>query len=97
MIEQNNQNFFNQLYETRLILILETGPQSNVYRQVMLTPEQFKSLSIYIQNLMSSINTPPKDPSMKQGIFMPIKDDVEIPIKAEIRTYYSKEIIGNAP
>lgn len=96
-MQPNNQNFFNQLYETRLILILETGPQSNVYRQVMLTPEQFKSLSIYIQNLMSSINTPPQDPSMKQGIFMPIKDDVEIPIKAEIRTYYSKEIIGNAP
>lgn len=96
-MQPNNQNFFNQLYETRLILILETGPQSNVYRQVMLTPEQFKSLSVYIQNLMSSINTPPQDPSMRQGILMPIKDDVEIPIKAEIRTCYSKEIIGNAP
>lgn len=96
-MQPNNQNFFNQLYETRLILILETGPQSNVYRQVMLTPEQFKSLSVYIQNLMSSINTPPQDPSMRQGILMPIKDDVEIPIKAEIRTCYPKEIIGNAP
>lgn len=33
------------LYETRLIILIETNPQSNVYRQLILDPKQFKRVS----------------------------------------------------
>lgn len=33
------------LYGTRLLVFLEDSPQSNKYRQVILTPEQFKDFS----------------------------------------------------
>jgi len=36
---------FRVLYTTRLILMMETAPQSGVFRQVQLTQEQFKKMS----------------------------------------------------
>lgn len=33
------------LYERRLLVFIETKPQSNLYNQVLLTPEQFKNIS----------------------------------------------------
>ena len=34
-----------ELYGTRLLCFLETEPQSNMYHQVRLNPEQFKTFS----------------------------------------------------
>lgn len=33
------------LYHQRLLIFLETEPQSNVYNQILVTPEQFKKVS----------------------------------------------------
>ena len=35
----------DELYERRLLVFLETEPQSNKYNQIFLTPEQFKIIS----------------------------------------------------
>lgn len=41
-----------ELYEERLIVLLERGAQSNKYRQVLLTPTQFQALSTLLQSFM---------------------------------------------
>jgi hypothetical protein len=46
--EQTNEGIpFNpeELYETRLVVCMETAPQSNKYFQIMLNKEQFKAIS----------------------------------------------------
>lgn len=43
----------NELYETRMLVFMETSPQSNKYNQVMLTPEQYKAVSGEISTLIS--------------------------------------------
>lgn len=35
----------SNLYEQRQLLFIETEPQSNKYRQVLLSPEEFKKVS----------------------------------------------------
>lgn len=34
-----------QLYETRMLIFIETGPQTNKYRQVIVNNDQFKAIS----------------------------------------------------
>jgi len=36
---------FRQLYTTRMVLMLETSPQSGLFRQIQLTQDQFKKIS----------------------------------------------------
>jgi hypothetical protein len=38
----------SDLYETRLILLLETYPQSNKYNRVVLSKEEFKNISLQL-------------------------------------------------
>lgn len=42
-----------ELYVTRLIVLLEDEPQSNTYRQVLLTPEEFKGVSTAIGKVLA--------------------------------------------
>ncbi len=39
---------FGELYSTRMLIFLETKPQSNEYYQVYLNPEEFKRFSATI-------------------------------------------------
>ncbi len=41
-----------ELYTTRLLIFLEDEPQSNTYRQVILTPEQFKTTSLSLGEVL---------------------------------------------
>jgi hypothetical protein len=41
------------IYGTRLLIFLETEPQSNDYHQVKLTPEEFKRASLAIGTVVS--------------------------------------------
>lgn len=43
------------LYGTRLLVFIETEPQSNKYRQLMLTPEEFKNVSFSIGKVTSKV------------------------------------------
>lgn len=52
----------NELYETRMLVFMETAPQSNKYRQVWLTHEQFKEVSKNISTLVKvDENNPNKE------------------------------------
>jgi len=42
---------FEELYESRLIILLETAPQTNKYMQILLNKEEFKKVSEVIANL----------------------------------------------
>lgn len=39
------EDIFQVLYTRRLVVLLETDPQTNVYQQVVLNASQFKSVS----------------------------------------------------
>lgn len=43
------------LYKTRLLVFLEEDPQSNKYRQIILTAEQFKNMSDAVCTVESRI------------------------------------------
>tara|TARA_Y100000310_G_C20387157_1_gene670989 strand:+ start:410 stop:610 length:201 start_codon:yes stop_codon:yes gene_type:complete len=40
-----SRELFNEIYSTRLLVFIESEPQSNKYQQVILTPKQFKEVS----------------------------------------------------
>jgi len=40
-----------ELYETRLIFMVETDPQTNKYRQIILNNEEFKQVSDLLANI----------------------------------------------
>ncbi len=44
----------SQLYETRMLIFIETGPQTNKYKQVLVTGEQFKIVSDAISTISST-------------------------------------------
>ncbi len=35
----------NELYSTRVLIFIETKPQSNIYKQLLLTKEEFKNIT----------------------------------------------------
>ncbi len=39
------ENLLEGLYVNRMIILIEDGPQSNEYRQLILTAKQFKDIS----------------------------------------------------
>lgn len=41
----NSDDFYCELYGVRLLVFMETAPQSNNYHQVILNPDQFKRVS----------------------------------------------------
>jgi len=44
----------HELWVTRLLVFLETSPQSDTYHQVILNPEQFKAVSDAIAEVLST-------------------------------------------
>lgn len=47
----------NFLYGTRLLIFLEDSPQSNKYRQILLTSEEFKKASFAIGEVVEQEGT----------------------------------------
>jgi hypothetical protein len=47
--------YLSKIYETRLILMLETMPQSDQYRQVMLTLDQHQQLNALLRLLLLTL------------------------------------------
>ncbi len=53
----------DELYIQRLIVLLETEPQSNKYNQIILDPKQFKEVSNTIMYQFEQI----KDENIREG------------------------------
>lgn len=51
-----------QIFEQRVLIFMETAPQSNKYNQVYLTPEQFKKVSDTICSIVKT------DVELRDGI-----------------------------
>lgn len=51
-MEQVSSNYYEELYITRLVILLEHDPFGNKYHQIMLTPEQFNQFSSLIWSFM---------------------------------------------
>lgn len=47
-LKQFSEQLQAQVFENRLVVYLEQGPQSNHYNQIQFSPEQFLQLSIFI-------------------------------------------------
>jgi len=45
------EKLHSEIYSTRLLIFMETEPQSNKYNQIIFTPEQFKEISLKLSNL----------------------------------------------
>lgn len=85
----------NDLYELRLLILLETDPQSCRYEQILFTAEQFLKLSNFISNLFPAC-TSPKCPNPKNCRPPIVEEKFDIAIKAEIKSFYPPEklIVG---
>lgn len=44
-LEEGNRELRNAMYGIRVLVFIETDPQSNKYNQVLLNPEQFKAMT----------------------------------------------------
>lgn len=70
---ENNQlipSDISSLYVSRMIVLIESGPQTNKYRQVQLTKDQFITLSDIIYRSLGG------DPERNTMVQMPIGDVV---------------------
>lgn len=67
------------LYTVRLVVMLEDEPQSNRYHQVILNPEQFRMLSLFLDGMFRNHQGP--------GSIIPTGDRPMI-LRDEIRDYY---------
>ncbi len=48
---------FGAFYDKRLLIFLEIEPQSNKYRQIILTPEEFKNTSLTLGKVVEQKGT----------------------------------------
>lgn len=78
--------FLNEMEKTRMILMLESEPLSDMFRQIMLTPEQFRAISDLLFHMM------PKHPA--GGILMPTQSDVQKIINTS--DCYTQEFINSS-
>ena len=51
-MEQNKQLDSSLLYEIRLVIMVETGPQSNTYEQIMFDADSLKEIRKFIESKM---------------------------------------------
>lgn len=51
-MEQNKQLDSSLLYEIRLVIMLETAPQSNTYEQIMFDADSLKEIRKFIESKM---------------------------------------------
>lgn len=68
-----------ELYTTRLILLMETEPQSNEYRQVRLNEEQFRKMSDALADTFRDRSIPVSKAQAAihgQPFFLPMGDDI---------------------
>jgi hypothetical protein len=52
-MEPREHTILDELYETRILMFIESGPQSNKYHQLYFTEEEFRILSRAIGRVMS--------------------------------------------
>lgn len=51
-LETEEDDLHSEIYSTRLLVFLETHPQSNKYNQVLLQPEEFKRVALSLGQLV---------------------------------------------
>ncbi len=76
----------DQLYETRVIVLLESKPQSNKYHQLLLTRDQFKQVTDTIVKVYHN-------PLDLPGNFNPIGSAKSYTLDENIQSNYTHESI----
>jgi hypothetical protein len=79
-----DEDFISAFYTTRLIILLEDSPQSNKYRQLILTPAQFKVISDVIGAQFETI-------SKEKGRFIQkikVADDITTKLPDNLQDFY---------
>lgn len=56
--EISQTEFYDVLYEQRLLVFVEVSPQSNKYHQVVFTKPQFKKLSVQLARIFPTVKYP---------------------------------------
>ncbi len=81
---KQNKALFNAIYKVRLLVFMETGPQTNKYQQVALNEAQFKKISNAIA--ISSVKNADGDfdsvVNMEETIYT-LPDIQELPIETD--------------
>ncbi len=52
----------DQLYNIRMLMFMETSPQSNKYRQILLTDSQYRKISKTLEDSHPSVHKDPTRP-----------------------------------
>ncbi len=78
--EELEKELYSKIYEIRVVIMIETFPQSNKYAQMKLSKEQFKSVSDYISSLL---------PKTSNGLIaLNVSDDIVAELPDSLCTYY---------
>ncbi len=83
-----------ELYSSRIVILIEAGPQENKYFQIVLTKEEWMKVSAVLQAQMPHC----EDKSHKHDSnchIMTVKDDVSFPLLDSLKTWYTQDEIDN--
>jgi len=78
--EELEKELYSKIYEIRVIILVETFPQSNKYVQIRLSQDQFKSISDHINSLL------PKTPNGLMALN--VSDNIVAELPDSLRTHY---------
>ncbi len=82
----------NELYESRLIILLETGPQTNEYDQIILTKEDFETISKAIKATQKPCTLHDHHGEVPH-VTLTLSDDFRAELNSKIKSHYNdKEI-----
>lgn len=88
--EENKILFPAELFASRVIVVLETGPQSNEYRQVLLNSEQFALMTQFFRQILPSCdNLLHQHKGNERCMDVPVSDEIIAGLPEEIQTYYA--------
>lgn len=81
------------VFALRALFLLETDPQSNKYRQILFTQEQYKQLTNLVQTFYPQCKNPEHNHGPQVCFEIPMEKSHETLVYSEIRPYYDKEYI----
>lgn len=83
-LKQFSEDLTRQIYENRLVVFLEEGPQSNHYNQIQFSPDQFNRLSMFI-SAMFQAGMSPDNKRMLVNVLLNTDMCVELPENIQSR------------
>lgn len=80
---------YSSIYEQRMLIFIETEPQSNKYKQLILNPKEFKNISDALGKVVGEVNI---DEKTAVGNYVESEEEYELP---DLQSSYLEEDINH--